>query len=96
MYLDANDLYGMALSQKLPMKDFKWIPVEEYLKEWKYRSKYKSKGYFLEADIEKFSESYMTGLHDWLHDWFNDLPLAPSLLRIFAVNLERKLKVLKS
>ena len=24
-YLDANNLYGWAMSQKLPVNDFKWI-----------------------------------------------------------------------
>ena len=28
-YLDANDLYGWAMSQKLPVNDFKWIKKEE-------------------------------------------------------------------
>ena len=28
-YLDANDLYGWAMSQKLPINDFKWIKREE-------------------------------------------------------------------
>ena len=25
MYLDANKLYGWAMSQKLPVNDFEWI-----------------------------------------------------------------------
>ena len=28
-YLDANDLYGWAMSQNLPINDFKWIKREE-------------------------------------------------------------------
>ena len=28
-YLDANDLYGWAMSQKLPINDFTWIKREE-------------------------------------------------------------------
>ena len=31
-YLDANNLYGWAMSQKLPVKDFKWIKKEELIK----------------------------------------------------------------
>ena len=31
-YLDANNLYGWAMSQKLPVNDFKWIKKEELSK----------------------------------------------------------------
>ena len=29
-YLDANNLYGWAMSQKLPVNDFKWIKKKNY------------------------------------------------------------------
>ena len=31
-YLDAKNLYGWAMSQKLPVNDFKWIKKEELSK----------------------------------------------------------------
>ena len=31
-YLNANNLYGWAMSQKLPVNDFKWVKQEELSK----------------------------------------------------------------
>ena len=31
-YLDANSLYGQAMSQKLPVNDFKWVRQEKLSK----------------------------------------------------------------
>ena len=54
-YLDANNLYGWAMSQKLPVKGFKWIKKkklstfnEDFIKKYDEDS---STGYFLEVDI---------------------------------------------
>ena len=60
-YLDANNLYGLAMSQKLPSGNFKWMSPTD-LKKWKLIP------CTLEVDLE-----YVKHLHD-LH---NDLPLAP-------------------
>ena len=54
-YLDANNLYGWAMSQKLSVNNFKWVEDvsrinEEFIKNYNENS---SKGYILEA--EKFS-----------------------------------------
>ena len=29
-YLDANNLYGWPMSQKLPVNDFKWVNKKNY------------------------------------------------------------------
>eukprot|EP00961_Rhodomonas_salina_P026671 360342-Rhodomonas_salina.1 len=30
MCLDANNLYGFGMSKKLPIRDFKWVSVEDF------------------------------------------------------------------
>ena len=54
MYLDANNLYGWAMSKKLPVNDFKWENDlskfnEKFIKNYNENS---DVGYFLEVDIE--------------------------------------------
>ena len=55
-YLDANNLYGWAMSQKLPANDFKWVKEEDlsqfnedFIKNYDENS---DTGYFLEVDID--------------------------------------------
>ena len=53
-YLDANNLYGWAMSQKLPVDGFKWKKDmlkfnEEFIKNYDEDS---DKGYVLEVDVE--------------------------------------------
>ena len=60
-YLDANNLYGWAMSKQFPTSGFEWMTDDE-LDDWKHLS------CFLEVDLE-----YPKDLHD-LH---NDYPLAP-------------------
>ena len=54
MYLDANNLYGWVMSQKLAVGDFKWVK-----KLWKFNDRFikgyndnSGIGYFLEVDVE--------------------------------------------
>ena len=69
-YLDANNLYGWAISQKLPVNGFKWVEKlsrlnERFRKNWNENSDI---GYFREVDI------------DYLKEWFDlhkDLPFLP-------------------
>ena len=51
MYLDANNLYGWAMSQKLPVNGFKWVKKlsKVIIKNYDENS---DKGYFLEVDVE--------------------------------------------
>ena len=54
VYLDASNLYGWAMSQKLPVNGFKWAEElskfdECFTKNYDENS---NKGYFLEVDIE--------------------------------------------
>ena len=54
MYLDANNLDGWAMFQKLPVNGFKWEDDlsrfnERFIKSYNENS---NKGYFLEVDVE--------------------------------------------
>ena len=54
MYLDANNLHGWAMSQKLPVDGFKWVNKlskfnEKFIKSYNENNK---KGYFLEVDVK--------------------------------------------
>ena len=73
-YLDANNLYGWAMSQKLPVNGFKWVNDvseinQEFVKNYYENS---DKGYILEVDIK-----YPRKLHD-LH---SDLPFLPKRMK---------------
>ena len=59
-YLDANNLYGWAMSQKLPVNGFKWVNDvteinEEFIKNYDENS---GKGYILEVDIKYLKKNY--------------------------------------
>ena len=69
-YLDANNLYGWAMSKPLPTHGFKWMKVSE-LETWELHS------CILEVDLE-----YPRSLHD-LH---SDYPLAPEQIEVNKIN----------
>ena len=53
-YLDANNLYDMAMSEKLPIKGFKWIVDisgidENFVNSYNKNS---NKGYILKVDVD--------------------------------------------
>ena len=72
-YIDANNLYGWAMCQKLPTSKFKWqdklLTVSDIMA-WNPDS---DKGYFIECDVRTNPED---------HDRFNDLPPFPESLVI--------------
>ena len=68
MYLDANNLYGWAMSQYLPTGGFKWLTEKQINKiNLAQYNEDSNKGLLIEVDLE-----YPKDLHD-LH---NDYPLA--------------------
>ena len=77
VYLDANNLYGWAMSQKLPVGNFKWIEKDDLLKfDEKFIKNYdenSDKGYIFHVDVE-----YLKNLHK-LH---SDLPFLPERMKI--------------
>ena len=71
-YLDANNLYGWPMSQKLPVDDFKWVKKdgllnfnESFIKNY---DEYSNKGYIFEVDVEYSKELF------YLHKDFPFLP----------------------
>ena len=74
MYLDANNLYGWAMSQYLPTGNFKWMTDKEISKInlGKYKADGK-KGLILEVDLEYPQE---------LDDLHNDYPVAPEKVKV--------------
>ena len=75
-YLDANNLYGAAMSEKLPMNGFKWVNdisgiSEKFVKS--YDKKNSGNGYILEVDVDYSSK--LQKLH-------SDMPFLPERMKI--------------
>ena len=66
LYLDANNLYGWAMTQKLPVGDFEWMKEKEF-------SNWKKIPCSLEVELKYPQE---------LHDLHNEYPLAPEKMKI--------------
>ena len=78
-YLDANNLYGWAMSEPLPVDGLFWIQNEseideDFIKNYDENS---DEGYIFEVDVE-----YPKNLHD-LH---SDLPFLPERMKIYECN----------
>ena len=60
MYLDANNLYGSAMSQPLPTSNFKWLTDEEMEElDVMMGPDDSSRGYILECDLGKYYFNYL-------------------------------------
>ena len=80
-YWDVNNLYGWAMSQKLPVNDFKWVEDfsefdEGFIKSYNQKSR---EGNFFKVDVE-YSKK--------LHELHNDLPFIPE-----GINIEKVKKL---
>ena len=74
LFLDINNLYGMALSSCLPSHGFKWLTKQQIDKLHIINIANDNPiGYILEVDLDYPSH---------LHDYHNDLPLAPEKVKL--------------
>ena len=70
-YLDANNLYGFALNQELPVNGFEWVADKNFpliTTEIMNKQIRPGVGYILEVDLD---------YPQTIHDEHNDYPLAP-------------------
>ena len=74
-YLDANNFYGWAMSQKLPVNNFKWVEDTSKINKKFIKNYYENsrKGYIPEVDVKYPKE---------LHDLDSDLPFLPKKMKI--------------
>ena len=80
MYLDANDLDGWTMSQKLPVNGFKWVEKLSRFNEIFIRNYNENSdiGYFLKVGID-YLENLFNGIAFNLH---KDLPFLPERKKI--------------
>ena len=71
-YLDANNLYGWAVSQKLPTHGFKWIAYDKSKVIQVLKKRDTNQGYIFEVDLD---------YPDTLWKSHNDYPLAPEKIK---------------
>ena len=74
-YWDVNNLYGWAMSQKLPVNKFEWDEDTSQFNEdvIKIYNEENDEGYFLEVDVQYTKN---------LHKFHNDLPILPERMKL--------------
>ena len=74
-YLDVNNLYGWAMSKKLPVNGFKWLDSdkineinEDFIKNYDENN---DKGYILEwtLNIQRDYPNYIVIYHSYQNEW---------------------------
>ena len=81
LYLDMNNLYECAMSQYLPISNFKWVKNIDKIKQKLINIKNNSStGYVLEVDSEYPQK---------LHDIHSDYPLAPEKISMPKESLSK-------
>ena len=81
-YLDANNLYGWAMSQQLPTHGFSWMrnitkeKVMDIMEKANHSMSNRRKGYIFEVDLEYPKELWVS---------HNDYPLAPEKMIVNGV-----------
>ena len=92
MYLDANNLYGWAMSQYLPTGSFKWLTENQINKiNLAQYNENSNKGLILEVDLEYPKE---------LHNLHNDYPLGSEKVKVtdnmlseYCKNIQKKFNI---
>ena len=90
-YLDANNLYGNAMVQPLPISNFEWSDERDADQLINRYADNETEGCFVKCDLE---------YPEHLHDLHNDYPLAPErklvtqdMLSPYASELQSKLQI---
>ena len=85
LYLDANNLYGWAMMQHLPVGDFKWLTQDDIQRSMTPEKigcipEDSERGFILEVDMH---------LPDELHEYMSDYPVAPEKKSISGAQLSQ-------
>ena len=79
-YLDANNLYGKAMTEKLPVRGFRWMDISKIDEDFvKVSKKNDNKGYILDVDVDYPNK---------LQNLYSDLPFLPERV---VINNTKKL-----
>ena len=82
LYLDANNLYGWAMSLPQPIGEYKWLKEQEFRNiDWRAQLVDQDYGYVIDCDLDYPPE---------LHEEHNDYPLAAERMQINYQSLSAK------